>query len=56
MNGCGSVAFTVIGKPETQGSMTAFPFQKRDGTLGVSMTHKSKKLKPWRAQVAEEAR
>ena len=52
MNGCGSVALYVYGKPVTQGSMSAFPYQGKDGKIHASVTHKNKNLKPWREQVS----
>jgi Holliday junction resolvase RusA-like endonuclease len=44
----------VKGEPITQGSMNAFPIRRKDGSIGVSMTHqKGNKLDVWRQAVAE---
>ena len=48
--------FTVRGEPATQGSKRAFPFKRKDGTLGASVVSVSnKKLKSWRAVVSDAA-
>lgn len=50
-----SIRFTVYGTPAPGGSKTGFPFRKKDGTLGVSMSPASKKTKPWMALVQAAA-
>ena len=33
-----SIQFTVLGVPQPRGNKTAFPFQRKDGSLGVNVT------------------
>ena len=49
------ISFTVHGKPEPAGSKRAFPFKKRDGSLGVSVSDANKNTKPWQAVVTATA-
>jgi len=46
----------VEGTPATAGSKRAFPFQRRNGTLGVNVTHDNKRSQPWMAAVASACR
>jgi Holliday junction resolvase RusA-like endonuclease len=44
-------------KPKTQGSMRAFPFRRRDGSLGVRVTHDGgRQVEDWRLAVRLIAR
>lgn len=48
---------TVIGLPVPQGSKSAHPFRRKDGSLGVAVHEggKAAKLKDWRASIASAA-
>lgn len=48
--------FTVHGIPQTQGSKRAFPFKRRNGSLGVAVSDDNPKGKAWKSQVADAAR
>lgn len=50
------ISFRVDGVPATAGSKRAFPFKRKDGTLGVNVTHDNKRSRPWMAAVASAAR
>lgn len=50
------ICFTVQGVPATSGSKRAFPFRRKDGSLGVNVTPDNKRSKPWMAAVASAAR
>ena len=50
------ISFTVLGQPQTAGSKRGFPFQKRDGKLGVHMVDDNPRSKDWKQQVAWAAR
>lgn len=50
------IRFTVLGTPATAGSKRAFPFRRKDGSLGVNVTHDDAKTKSWRAIVVDAAR
>jgi crossover junction endodeoxyribonuclease RusA len=49
---------TVIGIPVPQGSKTAHPFRRKDGSLGVAVHEgwKAASLKDWRRAIADAAR
>lgn len=47
--------FFIPGIPATAGSKRGFPIRRKDGSLGVAMTHDNKRAKPWMAQVAAVA-
>lgn len=49
------IHFTVLGRPQTAGSKDAFPFQRKDGSLGVVVTDNNKKGKPHRQTIAQAA-
>lgn len=54
------IGFTVIGVPSTQGSKTARPFRRANGTLGVAVQEgaskaKAEELKTWRSMIATAA-
>lgn len=49
------LAFFVKGTPQARGSKRAFPFKKRDGSLGVSVTDNNKRSAGWMQTVAYEA-
>lgn len=49
------VSFFVAGLPATAGSKRGFPIRRKDGSLGVAMTHDNKRAKPWMSQVATKA-
>ena len=44
--------FFIPGIPATAGSKRGFPIRRKDGSLGVAMTHDNKRAKPWMSQVA----
>ena len=50
------IEFTVIDKPEPAGSKKAFPFRRRDGSLGANVVDDNDKAKGWKRSVAVEAR
>lgn len=50
------ISFFVPGVPRPAGSKTAFPFKRRDGSLGASVVDSCKHTKPWQAVVSGEAR
>jgi len=54
------IAFTVFGLPMPQGSKTAYPFQRADGSLGATVAEGSTASRPafkaWRGDVAACAR
>jgi Holliday junction resolvase RusA-like endonuclease len=52
------VRLTVIGVPVPQGSKTAHPFRRKDGSLGVAVHEggKAAALKDWRRAIADAAR
>lgn len=50
------ITFTVVGAPQTAGSKRAFPFRRRDGSLGVSVTDDNAKSQNWKRSVSVEAR
>ncbi len=50
-----SIAFFVPGIPAPAGSKRAFPFRKKDGSLGVNVSHDNKRSRPWMSAVAEHA-
>ena len=41
------IIFFVPGVPIAKGSMSAFPFPRKDGSTGARVTDKTKGLKPW---------
>ncbi len=47
----GAVEFFVPGLPATKGSIKAFPFKRKDGTLGANATNDNPKAKAWAAVV-----
>jgi crossover junction endodeoxyribonuclease RusA len=47
--------FFIPGIPATAGSKRGFPIRRKDGSLGVAMTHDNKRAKPWMSQVASVA-
>ncbi len=49
------IKFTVHGKPQPAGSKRAFPFIKKNGRLGVSVSDANKNAKPWQAVVTAAA-
>jgi Holliday junction resolvase RusA-like endonuclease len=46
----------VYGKPATAGSKRGFPIRRKDGTIGVAMTHDNPRAKNWMASVAQRSR
>lgn len=47
-----AICFTVSGKPVPQGSMSAFPYMRDNGKMGVRMTHKkASALDKWREEI-----
>lgn len=42
----------IPGKPQTKGSAKAFPFKRKDGSLGVSVTNDNAKSKPWQEAIS----
>jgi Holliday junction resolvase RusA-like endonuclease len=50
-----TTTFLVPGIPAPKGSMRAFPFHRRDGKLGVSVTHDNPKTKGWASLVHDAA-
>lgn len=46
------IEWRVYSKPETQGSMTSYPFRRKNGRFGVNTVH-PKKLLEWRKEVAK---
>lgn len=52
------MTLTVIGVPVPQGSKSAHPFRRKDGTIGVAVHEggKAQSLKQWRAAIAACAR
>lgn len=50
------IEFTVFGKGATAGSKRAFPFRRKDGKLGVNVTHDNASTKGWMNLVAQVAR
>lgn len=53
-----TISLSVIGVPITQGSKSAYPFRRQNGTLGVRVTEgkKSAALADWRRAIADAAR
>ena len=51
-----AISFTVTGQSQPAGSKRAFPFHKRDGSLGVSVSDDNPKSKGWKELVAFYAR
>ena len=51
-----TISFTVYGKPATAGSKRGFPIRRKDGSIGVAMTHDNPRTKNWMASVAQTAR
>lgn len=48
------ISFTVYGKPLTEGSVSNFPYKKKDGRMGVRTVHqKGSELYAWRNAIAE---
>lgn len=47
-----SISFTVYGRPQPQGSSSAFPILRANGKMGASVTSANKKLRPYRQEVA----
>lgn len=45
----------VPGVPIPKGSTKAFPFKRKNGKLGVTVTADNAKTKPWQAQIASVA-
>ena len=51
-----TITFTAHGKPATAGSKKAFPYRKKDGTLGATVTDSSgENGKAWRGVVVAAA-
>jgi Holliday junction resolvase RusA-like endonuclease len=55
VDGMTMIEFTVYGKPATAGSKQAFPFKRKDGTLGVRVTSDNQRYKPWRQSLIDAA-
>lgn len=52
-----TIEFWVPGRPVAKGSKNAFPFKRKDGSLGASVVEvSSENLKPWMNAVREEAK
>lgn len=51
-----TIQFTVDAHPQSAGSKRAFPFQRKDGSLGVRVTDDNKKSKGWQQLVKGVAR
>lgn len=49
------LSFEVLGIAQTQGSKRAFPFKRRNGSLGVAVSDDNPKGKAWKSQVADAA-
>ena len=49
------IHFCVPGKPQPAGSKRAFPFRRKNGTLGVAVSDMNPKAKDWKATIALEA-
>lgn len=49
------ISFNVPGVPQPAGSKRAFPFQKKDGKLGVAVSDDNPKGRDWKATVAWSA-
>lgn len=54
------IVFSVLGIPSPQGNKSAFPFQRKDGSLGVSLREgrrpgSAEAFKSWRKSVANAA-
>lgn len=49
------IKITVYGKPATAGSKQAFPFQRKDGSLGVRVKNDNERYKPWRQSLIDAA-
>ena len=50
------ILFFVSGIPTPKGSLSGFPFQRKDGGVGVRMIDKTKGIKAWTEAVAQAAR
>lgn len=50
------ITFNVLGEPKPSGSKRGFPIKRRDGSIGVAMTHDNPKTQSWQRAVAEAAR
>lgn len=50
-----AVSFTVLGAAAAKGNMKAFPFKRRDGSLGAATTEGTKGSKAWQDVVAAAA-
>jgi Holliday junction resolvase RusA-like endonuclease len=55
MNGSKTIRFFVPGLPQSRGSKRAFPFKKKNGGLGVSVSDNNPKSKDWMASISHEA-
>lgn len=55
-NATQSICFFAAGEPVGKGSMSAFPYTKKDGSLGVRVTHGNKRTYAWQAVVQSYAR
>ena len=51
-----TIAFEIFGEPRPAGSKRAFPFRRKDGSLGVRVTHDNPHAQNWMAAVAQAAR
>lgn len=50
-----SITFFVPGIPQSRGSKQAFPFRRKNGSLGVAVSDDNPKSKDWMASVAQMA-
>ena len=50
-----SLSFTVLGRPEPQGSMRGFIQTARNGAQTARLTSANSKMRPWRQEVGWEA-
>ena len=51
-----SILFFVSGIPVAKGSLSGFPFTRKDGRIGVRMIDKTKGVKNWAETVAQAGR
>lgn len=49
------IRFTIYGKSQTAGSKRAFPFKRKNGQLGVSVSDDNPKSKAWKSVVSDAA-
>ena len=49
------ITFYVAGEPAPKGSTRSFPYQRKDGRIGVSTTNANPRTSSWESRIATEA-